>query len=152
MRRHVTIATHLSMKMPISVIYGLKRNDSFYAFHHQIVNCGMDIEMFRTFCLGLPDTTEEFPFGPDTIVYKVKGKMFALTNIDEFASVNLKCDPELVTDLRERYPAVQPGYHMNKKHWNTIIMDNSIADKLLREWIKHSYDLVVAKLPKSKRT
>lgn len=110
----------------------------------------MDIESFRAFCLSLDDTTEEFPFGPDTIVYKVNGKMFALTDIENFTSINLKCDPELVTDLRERYPAVQPGYHMNKKHWNTVLMDNSIPDKLIRGWIRHSYDLVVAKLPKKK--
>lgn len=74
--------------------------------------------------------------------------MFALTGLEEFNSINLKCDPELAIDLRERYPAVIPGYHMNKKYWNTVKMDHSIPDKLLREWIKHSYDEVVAKLPK----
>ncbi|RYY14880.1 MAG: MmcQ/YjbR family DNA-binding protein [Chitinophagaceae bacterium] len=110
----------------------------------------MDIESFRSFCLTLEDTTEEFPFGPDTLVYKVRGKVFALTGIEHFESINLKCDPELVTELRERYPAVQPGYHMNKKHWNTIIMDHSIPDKLIIDWIRHSYDLVVSKLPKKK--
>jgi predicted DNA-binding protein (MmcQ/YjbR family) len=111
----------------------------------------MNIESFREFCLSLPATTEEFPFGPDTLVFKVAGKVYALTDIINFESVNLKCDPDLVVELRERYPAVQPGYHMNKKHWNTVIMDHSIPDSLLRDWIRHSYDQVVAKLPKSKR-
>jgi predicted DNA-binding protein (MmcQ/YjbR family) len=110
----------------------------------------MDIESFRNYCLSFPDTTEEFPFGPDTMVFKVKGKLFALTDIENFQSINLKCDPELIPELRERYPAVQPGYHMNKKHWNTVLMDHSISDKLIKEWIKHSYELVLAKLPKKK--
>ena len=110
----------------------------------------MDIESFRNYCLSLPDTTEEFPFGPENMVFKVRGKMFALTDIENFQSINLKCDPELVVELRERYPAVQPGYHMNKKHWNTILMDHSISDKLIREWITHSYEQVLAKLPKKK--
>ena len=110
----------------------------------------MDIETFRAMCLSFPDVTEEFPFGPNTLVYKVQGKMFALTDIDLFESVNLKCDPELVPELRERYPSVLPGYHMNKKHWNTVLNDGSIPDKLLREWTRDSYDLVVQKLPKKK--
>lgn len=111
----------------------------------------MDIESFRTYCLSFPDVTEEFPFGPETLVYKVKGKLFALTDIDHFESINLKCDPEKAIELRERYDAVQPGYHMNKKHWNTIKMDPSIKDEWVRSWIKDSYDLVRASLPKSKR-
>ena len=111
----------------------------------------MNIESFRNFCLSLPDTTEEFPFGPETLVFKVAGKIFALTGVDQFTSANLKCDPELVTELRERYPAVQPGYHMNKKHWNTILMDHSVPDSLIKEWIRHSYDQVVAKLPKTRK-
>lgn len=111
----------------------------------------MDIESFRQFCLSFPDVTEEFPFGPETLVYKVKGKLFALTDVDFFESINLKCDPDIALELRERYPAVQPGYHMNKKHWNTILMDNSIADRLIREWITNSYNLVRASLPKSQR-
>jgi predicted DNA-binding protein (MmcQ/YjbR family) len=111
----------------------------------------MDIESFREYCLSLPGTTEEFPFGPETLVFKVGGKVFALTGIESFESINLKCDPELVVELRERYPAVQPGYHMNKKHWNTVVIDHSIPDSLLREWIKHSYDLVTAKLPGKRR-
>lgn len=111
----------------------------------------MDIEQFREICLLLDDVTEEFPFGANTLVYKVKGKMFALTDLEMFESINLKCDPEEAIELRERYAAVQPGYHMNKQHWNTIVMDNSISDKLIKEWIVTSYNLVKQRLPKSKR-
>lgn len=111
----------------------------------------MDIESFRQFCLSFKDVTEEFPFGPETLVFKVKGKLFALTDVDFFESINLKCEPDKAIELRERYPAVQPGYHMNKKHWNSIIMDNSIPDRLVKEWIEHSYQLVRASLPKSQR-
>ena len=105
----------------------------------------MHIEAFQEFCLSLPDTTEEFPFGPDTLVYKVRGKIFALADLNTFESVNLKCDPEEAIELRERYTAVQPGYHMNKKHWNTVSLDHTISDKLLTTWIKNSYDLVAPK-------
>ena len=93
----------------------------------------MHIETFREYCLSLHGTTEDFPFGKETLVFKVGGKIFALTHVDPFESVNLKCDPEKAVELRERYPAVQPGYHMNKKHWNTVIMDGSIPDTLLKE-------------------
>jgi predicted DNA-binding protein (MmcQ/YjbR family) len=111
----------------------------------------MDIEQFRNFCLSLDDVSEEQPFGPGTLVYKVKGKMFALTGLEMFESINLKCDPEEAVELRERYAAVQPGYHMNKQHWNTVTMDNSIPDKLIKEWIVNSYTLVRSKLPKSRK-
>lgn len=111
----------------------------------------MDIEEFRNFCLAMEDVTEEFPFGVNTLVYKVKGKMFALTDLEMFGSINLKCDPEEAIELRERYAAVQPGYHMNKAHWNTITMDNSISNTLLKKWIVDSYTLVRSKLPKSKK-
>ncbi len=111
----------------------------------------MDIEEFRNFCLALEDVTEEFPFRPNTLVYKVKGKMFALTDLEMFESVNLKCDPEEAVELRERYAAVKPGYHMNKAHWNTVTMDNSISNAMLKEWITNSYNLVRSKLPKPKR-
>lgn len=84
-------------------------------------------------------------------MYKVMGKMFALTNLERFESINLKCDPELAIQLRESYDAVKPGYHMNKTHWNTITMDGSVSDKLVKEWIDLSYQLVVASLPKGKR-
>ena len=91
----------------------------------------MNIEEFRQYCLSKKGVTEEFPFGPDTLVFKVMGKMFALTNLDGDFSINLKCDPDLAIDLREQYPAVLPGYHMNKKHWNTIAIDGSLSNKLI---------------------
>lgn len=109
----------------------------------------MNIEEFRQYCLGMKGVTEEFPFGENTLVFKVMGKMFALTNLDGDFSVNLKCDPDLTTELREQYPAVLPGYHMNKTHWNTVMMDGSISNKLIFEWTKHSYQLVVDHLPKT---
>lgn len=108
----------------------------------------MHIEEYRDYCLSLPATTEEFPFDDKVLVFKVCGKMFALTNIDTFQSINLKCDPDYALELREQYPAVKEGYHMSKKHWNSVDMDNSISDKLLHDWIKHSYDCVVKGLPK----
>ncbi len=95
--------------------------------------------------------TEEFPFDNNTLVYKVMGKMFALTDVEEFESINLKCDPEVGAQLREEYAAVQPGYHMNKKHWITVQMDGSIGDKLVKSWIDASYNLVMAILPKKFR-
>lgn len=108
----------------------------------------MDIESFRLYCLQKKGVTEELPFGQDTLVFKVVGKIFALTDIELFTSINLKCDPEQAVQLREQYAAVQSGYHMNKKHWNTIVLDGTIGDKLIQEWIDHSYNLVVANLPK----
>ncbi|HEX2935436.1 MAG TPA: MmcQ/YjbR family DNA-binding protein [Bacteroidales bacterium] len=111
----------------------------------------MDIEKLREYCISKKGVTEEFPFGEDTLVFKVGGQMFALTGLNEGLSINLKCDPELAVDLRERYPAVQPGYHMNKTHWNTVYIDGSVSDKLVCEWIDHSYDVVVSKLPKKMR-
>ncbi len=107
----------------------------------------MDLETFRDYCISLPGVTEGFPFGETTLVFKVGGKIFALADAELFASVNLKCDPDFAVELRERYPAVIPGYHMNKKHWNTVQMDGSIPGKLLREWTQHSYDLVCSSLP-----
>ncbi len=103
----------------------------------------MNIEDFREYCLSLKGTTEETPFGPDTLVYKVMGKMFALTSLDGDFSINLKCHPEKAIELREDYSCVQPGYHMNKKHWNTIYIDGSVPSKTIIEWIDHSYELVV---------
>lgn len=110
----------------------------------------MNFDRFQSICLSFPDTEETFPFGPDTVVYKVGGKVFALADIVLFERINHKCDPEKALELRESYAAVQPGYHMNKKHWNTISMDGSVSDKLVAEWIKDSYDLVYAKLPGKK--
>ncbi|MEX0811604.1 MAG: MmcQ/YjbR family DNA-binding protein [Chitinophagales bacterium] len=111
----------------------------------------MNIESFRDFCLSLPDTTESMPFGGDVLVFKVSGKMFALTDIDLFKSINLKCDPEKAIELRTEYTEVSPGYHMNKKHWNTVDMDGMIPDKQIIEWILDSYKLVVQTLKTTDR-
>lgn len=111
----------------------------------------MNIEEFREFCLSRKGVTEEFPFDKNTLVFKVAGKMFALTDVELFESINLKCDPEKAMELREKYHAVLPGYHMSKKHWNTILMDGSISDRQLLQWILDSYLLVVSGLSKSQR-
>ncbi|GAA5028689.1 hypothetical protein GCM10011506_14130 [Marivirga lumbricoides] len=111
----------------------------------------MNIEEFRNYCLQKYGATEEFPFDENTLVFKVMGKMFALVDVDLFQSINLKCDPEKAIALRESYEAVKPGYHMNKTHWNTIEMDGSLPDKEIKQWINHSYELVVSKLPKKLR-
>ena len=107
----------------------------------------MNIEDFRDYCLLKAGVTEETPFGPNTLVFKVGGKVFALTDIDTFGSINLKCDPERAVDLREQHDYVLPGYHMNKKHWITVVADGSVPVKELEEWIDHSYERVVAGLP-----
>jgi predicted DNA-binding protein (MmcQ/YjbR family) len=112
----------------------------------------MNVEAFRKYCLAKKGVTEEFPFGEGTLVYKVMGKMFALTDLEEFESVNLKVDPEKGQELREKYAAVQPGYHMNKMHWITVQIDGSIPDKLLVQWVDNSYELVVAALTKSQKS
>ena len=88
------------------------------------------------------NVTESFPFGDDTLVFKVNGKIFALANLDGDLSLNLKCEPAFALELRERYTSVLPGYHMNKKHWNTVLIDGSISDKEVFSWIDHSYNLV----------
>jgi len=111
----------------------------------------MNVEEYRTYCLSKEHVTEEFPFDNDTLVFKVAGKMFALANISEFVSINLKCDPEKAIELRDRFPAVLPGYHMNKKHWNTILLDGSIPEKLLKTWIDDSYLNVINSLPKREK-
>ena len=112
----------------------------------------MDIESFRNFCLSKKGVTEEFPFDEDTLVYKVMGKIFAISDIRLFSSINLKVDPEIGVELRERHTAVREGYHMNKKHWITVLLDHSIPDRLLLTWIDNSYDLVVAGLTKSQKS
>ncbi len=112
----------------------------------------MDIESFRDFCLLKKGVTEEFPFDKETLVFKVMGKIFALTDVDLFKSINLKCDPEWAIELREKYAAILPGYHMNKKHWNTVTLDGSFSDALIRKLINHSYELVVEKLPEVMKT
>lgn len=111
----------------------------------------MHIEDFRDFCLSLPGTTDETPFGPDTLVFKVGGKIFALTDLRTFVSFNVKCDPERAAELRERYDYVLPGFHMNKKHWNTVLVGTGATAAQLREWLTDSYQLVVASLPKAAR-
>lgn len=111
----------------------------------------MNIEDYRDFCLSLPGTTEETPFGPDTLVFKVGGKIFALTDLQTFASFNVKCDPERAVELRERYNYVLPGFHMNKKHWNTVLVGTGATDVQMREWLTQSYQLIVAALPKAVR-
>lgn len=108
----------------------------------------MNLDNFRTYCLSFQGVTEETPFDKVTLVFKVMGKMFALADMDNFESINLKCNPDKAIELREKYEAVKAGYHMNKKHWNTIEVNADMPDKELFEWIKHSYDLVVACLPK----
>jgi predicted DNA-binding protein (MmcQ/YjbR family) len=112
----------------------------------------MDLEIFREYCLGKPGAAEDMPFGEDVLVFRVAGKMFALASLDEVpATVNLKCDPDLALELRDRYEQVRPGYHMNKKHWNTVEIGTGIPDAELRKMIDHSYELVVKSLPKSKK-
>ncbi len=110
----------------------------------------MDLAQFREYCLSKPRATEGTPFGSDVLVFKVGGKMFALAALDELpTTVNLKCDPDLALELRDRYDQVTPGYHMNKKHWNTVEIESAIPDAELRKMIDHSYDLVAKNLPKS---
>jgi len=105
----------------------------------------MNIEILREYCLSKKDVTESLPFGDDTLVFKRRGKIFVLANLDGDLTINLKCDPALAIELRERYSSVIPGYHMNKKHWNTVLADGTIPDKEIFEWIDHSYDLVIKK-------
>lgn len=108
----------------------------------------MNIESYRDYCMAKKGVTESFPFDNKTLVFKVMGKMFALTDVDEFTGINLKCDPERAIELREQFSGVQPGYHMSKKHWNTVATHEDISDHLMKELIDHSYDLVAASLTK----
>jgi predicted DNA-binding protein (MmcQ/YjbR family) len=110
----------------------------------------MDIELLRAYLLKKKEASEEFPFGPEVMVFKVRGKMFALVFLEDSPlSINLKCDPDLAMHLREFYNAVQPGYHMNKNHWNTIILDGSVPEDEIFTMINESYDLVVKGLKKT---
>jgi predicted DNA-binding protein (MmcQ/YjbR family) len=109
----------------------------------------MDIEEYRDFCLSKLLVTESLPFDEKTLVFKVGGKMFALTNLENFESINLKCNPERAIDLREKYSDIKPGYHMSKIHWNTVTVNNQLTDALVLELINHSYDLVFDSLPKA---
>ncbi len=112
----------------------------------------MDIETLREYCLSKKGVTEEFPFGEETLVFKVAGKIFLLTGLSARpVRFNVKSDPDKAIELREQYDAIEPGYHMNKKHWNTIVADSSIPYQLLKEMIDASYNLVVGSLPKKIR-
>ncbi len=112
----------------------------------------MNAESLHEYCLSKPGAEEALPFGPDTVVYKVGGKVFLLSGLDsEELRFNVKCDPEKAIELREEFSCVLPGYHMNKKHWNTIVVDGSVSTKQLKEWIDHSYELVTGGLSKKKK-
>ena len=111
----------------------------------------MTFEDLRAYCAKKKGVTYDTPFGPDVMVFRVMEKMFALAPIDLFESVNLKCDPERAVELREQYPGITPGYHMNKVHWNTVSTAGDVPEKLIRELVDHSYDLVKASLPKKVR-
>ena len=111
----------------------------------------MNVEEYRLYCLSLNGVTEDFPFDQQVLAFRVGGKIFALADIFDFVSVNLKCDPEKAIQWRELYAGVTPGFHMNKKHWNTVLTDGSVPVKVLHEMIRDSYTLVFRSLPKSIR-
>lgn len=112
----------------------------------------MNIELIREYCLSKPDVEETLPFGPNTLVFKVNGKAFLLTGLDAYPlRFNVKCDPDRAVELRETYPdLVLPGYHMNKKHWNTVVVEGGLSRKMVLEQIDHSYELVAGKQKKAK--
>jgi predicted DNA-binding protein (MmcQ/YjbR family) len=112
----------------------------------------MDLESFRACCLDHPSASEDSPFGENVLVWRIGGKLFALTDVTRFPpAVNLKCDPERAIELRERYEGVLPGYHQNKRHWNTVLLDGSVPDAEIRAMIDHSYEIVRTSLKKSVR-
>lgn len=108
----------------------------------------MTLEYFREYCLTKPGVTEDTPFDQNTLAFRVAGKIFSLTSINEFESINLKCDPERAAELREQHPGITPGYHMNKKHWNSVSTQGNVPDKLILELADHSYELIFGSLPK----
>jgi predicted DNA-binding protein (MmcQ/YjbR family) len=112
----------------------------------------MTIQDYYDYCLAMKGVTEHFPFDEDTLVFKVGGKMFALSSLSQWekgeASINLKCDPERALELRAQYEAIEPGYHMSKIHWNTVAVDGDVPERMLRELIDHSYELVFKSLTK----
>ncbi|MEO8795457.1 MAG: MmcQ/YjbR family DNA-binding protein [Daejeonella sp.] len=112
----------------------------------------MDIEIIRDYCNAKPAVTESFPFGEDTLVFKVVDKIFLLIGLENADRFNAKCDPEKAQQLREEYEEVQPGYHMNKVHWNTVFINGRLSDQMVLELIDHSYDLIVKSLPKNKQS
>ena len=111
----------------------------------------MNIETLRDYCLTKAHVEETFPFGEETLVFKVMDKIFLLTGLDQPDRFNVKCDPERALSLREEYEEVQPGYHMNKTHWNTVYINGRLSDQQLKEMIDHSYNLIVKSLPKAKQ-
>jgi len=111
----------------------------------------MTLNDILTFCNSLPETEETFPFDQKTLVFKVKNKMYGLIDIHNPETINLKCDPEMAIDLREEYEEIYPGFHMNKKHWNTVNLRGNLKESLIQEMIVNSYDLVVKSLPKKLR-
>jgi len=108
-------------------------------------------EEFRNYCSAKKGTVEDFPFDATTVVFKISGKIFALADAVSFKRISLKCDPERATDLRSKYPAVIPGYHLNKRHWNTILLDGSIFDEVIYGLIDHSYEMVLSGLNRAKK-
>ncbi len=111
----------------------------------------MDIESFRDYVLSLPACEEDTPFGENVLVHKVGGRIFSIIYIDNFTFINVKCDPDLAIELREKYECIEPGWHMNKKHWNTIRLGRDETDALIEEWVRHSYLQVADKLPRVQR-
>jgi predicted DNA-binding protein (MmcQ/YjbR family) len=112
----------------------------------------IDADALRDWCLERPGVTEELPFGPVTTVFKVEGKVFALSALDRSPlEVSLKCEPGLADSLRRDYPAIRPGYHLNKRHWNTVLCDGSLPDQMVMDMLEDSYDLVVEGLPRATR-
>jgi predicted DNA-binding protein (MmcQ/YjbR family) len=113
---------------------------------------GVNAREVRARCVSFPGAEETFPFGPETSVFKVQGKMFALSRLGQQPlQVSLKCEPDLAERLRDAHSAVLPGYHLNKRHWNTVILDGSLADRVIADMIEDSYDLVVSRLPRVRR-
>jgi predicted DNA-binding protein (MmcQ/YjbR family) len=111
----------------------------------------MNLDAVRNYCLSLPHVTEDTPFDEDTLAFRVGNKIFGLTSINDFEYINLKCDPERAVELRDQYDGIKPGFHMNKKHWNSVYPGLGIKPDLLKELIKHSYDLIYKSLPKKIR-
>ena len=111
----------------------------------------MDIESYRNYCISLPGVTESFPFDENALCFKVGNKIFAILHVETFEFINLKCDPEKAIELREEHEGIRPGWHMNKKHWNSVHHAEGVDDQLVFELTKHSYDLIKASLPKKIR-
>jgi len=112
----------------------------------------MNIEEIREYCIAKPSVTEGFPFNDTALVFKVAGKMFALLDLSEDSrGITLKCDPELAIELREQHPEVTPAWHFNKQHWNGVDLEGGVSNDLIKEWINHSYTIVVESLPNSKK-